>query len=273
MRWGGLEDWARDAGRVRAAESAAIQQALEGSHVAGACILCGSGRGFDSGANGMADGLREGLGCRGCGCNARQRAAAQVLLDALGSLPARATVRSTEQASRLHLALRRRTRLVGSEYLRSGWQRLRLTGWLWRQGAFELARHGDATALADPDARFDGVLSLDVLEHIPQPDLALREFARVLRPGGTLVLTVPFYEMQAGNRRIAELAGDGRVRHLGIPEFHGDPLSGGVPCFHHFGWQLLQDLRYAGFTQVDACRVQDPVHGIPQGQWVIHARR
>lgn len=42
------------------------------------------------------------------------------------------------------------------------------------------------------DASFDGVLCNQVLEHIFVPERFLREIARVLAPGGTLVLSVPF---------------------------------------------------------------------------------
>lgn len=43
-----------------------------------------------------------------------------------------------------------------------------------------------------PDAAFDGVLCSQVLEHVFAPEDFLGEIARVLRPGGTLVLAVPF---------------------------------------------------------------------------------
>lgn len=42
------------------------------------------------------------------------------------------------------------------------------------------------------DASFDVVLCSEVLEHIPNPVAAVREFSRILKPGGTLVLTAPF---------------------------------------------------------------------------------
>ena len=42
------------------------------------------------------------------------------------------------------------------------------------------------------DGTFDGVLCTQVLEHVFNPEEFLREISRVLRPGGVLVLTVPF---------------------------------------------------------------------------------
>jgi len=42
------------------------------------------------------------------------------------------------------------------------------------------------------NASFDAILCSEVLEHIPEPALALREFSRILKPGGKLILTVPF---------------------------------------------------------------------------------
>ncbi len=50
---------------------------------------------------------------------------------------------------------------------------------------------GDATALPFPDGSFDKVIASEVIEHIPDWRRAIREMARVLRPGGRLVLTTP----------------------------------------------------------------------------------
>jgi SAM-dependent methyltransferase len=44
-----------------------------------------------------------------------------------------------------------------------------------------------------PDASFDLVTCLDVIEHTPDDVASLRELLRVTRPGGRLVVTVPAY--------------------------------------------------------------------------------
>lgn len=49
----------------------------------------------------------------------------------------------------------------------------------------------DVTDIPVPNASFDVVLCTEVLEHLPDPVAAVREFARILRPGGRLVLTAP----------------------------------------------------------------------------------
>ena len=51
---------------------------------------------------------------------------------------------------------------------------------------------GDAQALGIADHVFDVVLCTEVLEHLPEPQRAIDEMFRVLRPGGTLLLTTRF---------------------------------------------------------------------------------
>lgn len=50
----------------------------------------------------------------------------------------------------------------------------------------------DALALPFTDASFDGVVCLEVLEHVPDPAGVLREVARVLKPGAQAWLSIPF---------------------------------------------------------------------------------
>jgi SAM-dependent methyltransferase len=52
---------------------------------------------------------------------------------------------------------------------------------------------GSALQLPFADASFDVVGAFDVLEHCEPEDVALREIARVLAPGGRLLMSVPAY--------------------------------------------------------------------------------
>lgn len=59
---------------------------------------------------------------------------------------------------------------------------------------------GDATRLPFADGTFDLVMAIEVLEHVPGPDAALRELSRVCAAGGALVASVPFEPIwRAGN--------------------------------------------------------------------------
>lgn len=60
----------------------------------------------------------------------------------------------------------------------------------WDTSGIDLV--SDITAIPEPDGSFDAVLCSEVLEHIPEPTKALDEFTRLLRPGGSLILTAPF---------------------------------------------------------------------------------
>ena len=49
-----------------------------------------------------------------------------------------------------------------------------------------------AEALPFADASFDTILCTEVLEHTRLPQLAMQEFSRLLKPGGYLLLSMPF---------------------------------------------------------------------------------
>jgi len=53
---------------------------------------------------------------------------------------------------------------------------------------------GDVTAACYSDNRFDLVVSLEVLEHLPAPLAHLRELGRITRSGGLLLLTTPNFD-------------------------------------------------------------------------------
>lgn len=50
----------------------------------------------------------------------------------------------------------------------------------------------DIINIPQPDSSFDVILCSEVLEHVPDPLKVLDEFARLLKPGGKLIITAPF---------------------------------------------------------------------------------
>jgi SAM-dependent methyltransferase len=122
-------------------------------------------------------------------------------------------------------------------------------------------RNEDVTRLTFPDESFDAVFSLDLLDRVPDYRRALREFARCLRPGARLVLTVPFHFDRTGTLERGTSGSDGRA---------GGP---GPQHRHDFGWDLLDALREAGFCETELAVFTAPHYGYVGLQYVIAARR
>jgi SAM-dependent methyltransferase len=92
----------------------------------------------------------------------------------------------------------------------------------------------DGRALPFADAAFDGVVVVDMLEHVPDEAAFLSELARVTRPGGRLVVNTPHFK-RTMLRRLRHALGQ-------TDEKHGHLRPGYTPD----GLGLL--LRAAGFT-------------------------
>ena len=52
---------------------------------------------------------------------------------------------------------------------------------------------GSAMEIPLPDSAYDTVVCTEVLEHVPEPAKALGEMYRVLKPGGSMILSTPMY--------------------------------------------------------------------------------
>jgi SAM-dependent methyltransferase len=75
------------------------------------------------------------------------------------------------------------------------------------------------------DATFDLFVTSDVFEHIMNPDKAFCEIARVLKPGGMHIFTMPWYPELTASRRRATVDDNGSIFHLEEPVYHGNPVS------------------------------------------------
>jgi SAM-dependent methyltransferase len=75
---------------------------------------------------------------------------------------------------------------------------------------------GDALSLPFPDGTFDRVIASEILEHIPDDVAAMSELARVLRPGGTMAVTVPRCGPEAINWALSDEYHDTPGGHVRI---------------------------------------------------------
>jgi SAM-dependent methyltransferase len=120
----------------------------------------------------------------------------------------------------------------------------------------------------------DFLISSEVFEHVPDPvDRAFNGAISILKPGGHLILTVPFRpgrpteEHYAGLRdlRVVEMDGSQCVTAVDqnqVSSLHRDPVFHGGPGqtleMRVFGKDgLISDLQRAGFTEIEI--LSDPV--------------
>jgi SAM-dependent methyltransferase len=78
------------------------------------------------------------------------------------------------------------------------------------------AVQGDALSLPFPEGTFDRVIASEVLEHIPDDIAAMRELSRVLRPGGSMAVTVPRCVPEAINWALSDEYHDTPGGHVRI---------------------------------------------------------
>ncbi len=96
------------------------------------------------------------------------------------------------------------------------------------------ALRGDATKLPFADNTFDCVVTSEVLEHIQDDVTAISELVRVLKPGGSLGVTVPTWWPEKVNWMLSE-------------QYHA-PISKGGHVRIYSATELKAKLRSAGLT-------------------------
>jgi SAM-dependent methyltransferase len=266
----------------QAAEAALAAIALDRGELRGYCTCCHIPTQFAVPLAPVAEGgpplpeWSETLLCASCGLISRLRLGASELMRYVD--PNRSAVYLTEQTTPLFAWLSwRLTNLSGSEFVDNPAERTLVQEYLdsvHGAGRCRL-RHEDVTQLSFADQSLDALMSLEVLEHVPDFRKALREYARVLRTHGVAILSVPFGELSEHTIVRATMGADGTVTHLLEPEYHGDPATGGhgCLCYYHFGWDLLDEIRTAGFASVDFLDAWEPAYGFLGGMAVFVARR
>lgn len=263
VRWfEGKNEFADAAQQVQADITGAAHLLRNGLSCQGFCSACNTDTTFTGDSN---NNLREGLKCRRCRMNTRQR----LVLSSMLAYAARSgsTRHCTGALLEKTTLLYRRAhalmpKLQGSEYLGDDHKSGRRYAWATHWWRWRITRHESITALSYASNSLDLLGHSDVLEHVYDTSAALRESARVLKPGGVMLFTIPFYMEQDQSELRGRPSASGEIEHLYPPEYHGDGLRhGGIYTFHHFGWDMLEQIRNAGFSLAEIGFCHDPNEG------------
>lgn len=126
----------------------------------------------------------------------------------------------------------------------------------------------DITSMTFPDGQFGAVICSHVLEHIPDDRRALSELARVIRPGGHLIVQVPL-DLESVTDEDPAVIDPAERKHR----------WGETDHLRLYGLDLADRIREAGF-EVDVLRcgaLFDPAqlgrYGLDETQVVFAARR
>lgn len=228
----------------------------------GRCNICGWSDRFL-----RLDRGREGTVCRNCGSSSRNRAVAFALSCVLDeNQPVfrwqyRTSARMLESSARGALAMyfRRKFDYYGTEFDPE------------RIAAGDQPRdYADFQKLHYDDDTFDFVVASDVFEHIRRDAEAMREVQRVLKPGGYLVLTVPYDHKRAHTIQRVDTTGSDDV-HVLPPQYHGG--GGHTLAYREYGRDVADLMRTAELF-VERVAVDQPELGItPQTVFVARKER
>jgi len=100
-------------------------------------------------------------------------------------------------------------------------------------------RSEDVENLTYPEESIDIFITQDVLEHVFNPDRAIAEIHRTLKPGGAHIFTAPKHKGLLETVRRAALRGDGSIDYLLPEEYHGNPIGDNKALVtHDYGYDF-----------------------------------
>jgi SAM-dependent methyltransferase len=109
-----------------------------------------------------------------------------------------------------------------------------------QSGSYRKAIHGSVTDLPFPPKSFKTVISNCVLEHVPDIDQGLKEIARVLKPGGRLMITVPseYFSLSSFYQKW--------FKNFGLPNLSQSYIDGLNRIFkhHHVNHSKVWEIRF-----------------------------
>jgi hypothetical protein len=202
--------------------------------------------------------FRERLVCPKCNLNSRQRLIAtlteQIIKDKKNKIY---LMEKVTYFFSFVLQRFKNSEIIGSEYISP----------MHKGGVtYNGIRHEDCESLSFDDHSLDLIVSNDVFEHIPNPELAFKECFRTLKKQGQLLFTIPFYAQNSSSELRSTLK-NGEIIYIKPPQYHGNPMSkDGSLVFTDFGWDILDTLKNIGFctSRVEIYWSFERGHLIPQ---------
>jgi SAM-dependent methyltransferase len=200
--------------------------------------------------------FRDHLICSGCGSMPRERALMKVISDYCPNYREVDIHESSPGDRGASIKLRTLCRhYSSSQYYRD----IPLGSINWQTGQ----RCEDLEQLSFGDNTFDLFITQDVVEHIFEPEKAFREIARVLKPGGAHIFTVPLINKTEKSQRRASRSEDGEIIHHHPPEYHGNPADAeGSLVTMHWGYDIKETITQAAETPTQVITIDDIGLGI-----------
>ena len=118
-------------------------------------------------------------------------------------------------------------------------------------------RHENAMELSFKNNSIDVIVSNHVYEHVSDINKTISEAYRVLKYGGKVIAGIPFF-VDKDKTQILAKEKNGHITYFTKKEIHGNPVSSkGALCFYHYGWDLLDKFKAAGFKDVYLINIID----------------
>lgn len=200
--------------------------------------------------------LRDHLLCSGCGSIPRERALFKVLLDYFPNYRDLCIHESSPGGRGASVKLNNECR----SYSASQFYPSVALGEIHPQSGY---RCEDLENLTFPDNSFDLFITQDVMEHIFDPEKAFKEIARVLKPGGAHIFTVPLINKGSKSERWASRTEEGEIIYHHEAEYHGNPVDAkGALVTMHWGYDIAGYISDVAKTPTTIIMIDDVDQGI-----------
>ncbi len=119
---------------------------------------------------------------------------------------------------------------------------------------------------------FDLVISQDVFEHILNPHKAFSEIARILKPEGCHLFTIPFMHNEKTEVRVIET--EEGIKYLKEKRYHGNPIDDkGSLVVTDWGMDIFEHVFSSSGMRTIMYMIRDRKYGLGTGYHCVFSSR